>query len=183
MFYMPKYHNLSDGRQVFLRFPDPDYHAAPLIDFHKQVCGETPFLSDTAEEAAATAVETAAAELKAINADPNRLVVLAEVAGEIAGVGELSIIPKLRESHRAHLSLALREKYWGLGLGTLLMEALMGVANQKGLDYLELLVIEDNARALRLYEKLGFERVCFLPDAFRRPDGTCWGEITMRKTL
>ena len=32
-------------------------------------------------------------------------------------------------------------------------------------------------------EKLGFERVCFLPDAFRRPDGSCHGEITMRKTL
>ena len=27
MFYMPKYHNLPDGRQVFLRFPDPARHA------------------------------------------------------------------------------------------------------------------------------------------------------------
>ena len=182
MFYMPKYHNLPDGRQVFLRFPDPVMHAEPLIAFHKQVCGETPFLSDTPEEVTATAEEAAAA-LQAINADPCRLVILAEIAGEIAGAGELSIIDQDRERHRAHLSLALQEKYWGLGLGTLLMEALIGVGNQKGLDYLELLVIEDNARALLLYEKLGFERVCFLPDAFRRPDGSCHGEITMRKTL
>ena len=35
MFYMPQYHNLPDGRQVFLRFPDPELHAQPLIDFLK----------------------------------------------------------------------------------------------------------------------------------------------------
>ena len=27
MFYMPQYHNLPDGRQVFLRFPQPEQDA------------------------------------------------------------------------------------------------------------------------------------------------------------
>ena len=40
MFYMPKYHNLPDGRQVFLRFPDPERHALPVSRLLKAVSDE-----------------------------------------------------------------------------------------------------------------------------------------------
>lgn len=182
MFYMPKYHDLPDGRQVFLRFPDPEYHAAPLIDFLKTVCGETDFLAQAADEV--TFTEEAEKEfLKKTNADPNSLMILAEVNGELAGNCSLTIGEKRREAHRGTVGIALYEKYWGLGLGTLMMEALIGVANQKGLCFVELEVVADNTRAVKLYEKLGFETVCRLPDAIRWEDGSSHDLLTMRKTL
>ena len=81
MFYMPQYHNLPDGRQVFLRFPDPELHAQPLIDFLKAACGETPFLSKDPDEITFTP-EQEKAFLRNINEDPKGLMILAEVDGE-----------------------------------------------------------------------------------------------------
>ena len=182
MFYMPKYHNLPDGRQVFLRFPDPELHAAPLIDFLKTVCGETDFLSQSPDEVTLT-VEEEKEFLKNINADPNRLMILAEVDGQLAGDAHLAIGGKRRNAHRGTIGIALYEKYWGLGLGTLMLEALIGVANQKGLRFVELEVVEDNTRAVKLYEKLGFETVCRLPAAAVLDDGTEQTLLTMRKEL
>lgn len=182
MFYMPKYHNLPDGRQVFLRFPDPELHAAPLIDFLKTVCGETDFLSQSPDEVTLT-VEQEREFLKNINADPNSLMILAEVNGQLAGNCSLTIGGKRRNAHRGTIGIALYEKYWGLGLGTLMLEALIGVANQKGLRFVELEVAEDNIRAVKLYQKLGFETVCRLPAAAILDDGTEQAILTMRKVL
>ena len=70
-----------------------------------------------------------------------------------------------------------------MGLGNLMLEALIGVANQKGLRFVELEVAEDNTRAVKLYEKLGFETVCRLPAAAVLDNGTEQTLLTMRKEL
>ena len=64
-----------------------------------------------------------------------------------------------------------------------MLEALIGVANQKGLRFVELEVAEDNVRAIKLYEKLGFETVGALPAAAILDDGTEQTLLTMRKEL
>ena len=47
----------------------------------------------------------------------------------------------------------------------------------------ELEVAEDNLRAIRLYEKLGFAEVCRLPAAAVLEDGTEQTLLTMRKEM
>ena len=182
MFYMPQYHNLPDGRKVFLRFPDPELHAQPLIDFLKAACGETPFLSKDPDEITFTP-EQEKAFLRNINEDPKGLMILAEVDGELAGNCSLTIGGTRRTAHRGTVGIALYQKFWGLGLGTLMLEALAGVARQKGLRFLELEVAADNLRAIRLYEKLGFAEVCRLPAAAVLEDGTEQTLLTMRKEM
>ena len=66
MFYMPQYHNLPDGRQVFLRFPDPARHADGVSALLEGIPGG----------------EEGAAFLSEANAHPMRLVLVAEIAGE-----------------------------------------------------------------------------------------------------
>ena len=182
MFYMPQYHNLPDGRQVFLRFPDPERHAATLINFLKTVCDETDFLSQAPDEVTFTEEEEKEF-LKKINADPKSLMILAEVNGELAGNCSLTIGEKRRNAHRATMGIALYEKYWGLGIGKLLVQAVIDTARQKGIDYLELEVVADNARAIDLYERMGFETIGCLPDAIRWEDGSSHDLLTMRKVL
>ncbi len=69
------------------------------------------------------------------------------------------------------LSIAVDPACRGLGIGTALLDALGDRARSEGVPALSLSVEEDNP-ALRLYERLGFERL--------RLDGSAW---TMRLLL
>ena len=69
------------------------------------------------------------------------------------------------------LSVGVDPACRGLGIGTALLEALRDRARSEGVSALSLSVEEDNP-ALRLYERLGFERL--------RLDGAAW---TMRLLL
>ena len=112
MFYMPQYHNLPDGRQVFLRFPDPERHAdgvsALLADIPGGVEGK--------------------AFLSAANAHPMRLVLVAEIAGSLAACGLLELEDAPRMQAAAH------DAFRGLGLEALLAQSMTAVAAQKGVD-------------------------------------------------
>ena len=81
------------------------------------------------------------------------------------------------------MAIALRQKYWGQGIGKLLVQAVIDTAIQKGVDYLELEVVADNLRAIGLYERMGFERLGCLPDAIRWEDDSSHDLLTRRKTL
>lgn len=181
MFYMPKYHNLPDGRQVFLRFPQPEQDAEEMLKFFNAVRAETPFLSDGPDDS--LTVEKEAKYLAELNQSPTQMMVVAAVGNEIAGNSFLRMNAKPRFAHRATLGIALYEKYWGLGIGKLLLQAVIDTARQKGIDYLELDVVADNARAIGLYERMGFETIGCLPDAIRWEDGSSHDLLTMRKEL
>ena len=112
MFYMPKYHTLPDGRQVFLRFPDPERHALPVSRLLKTVPDE-----GQAKEFLAEA-----------NADPQRLVLIAEVADAVAGCGLLEL------QDEPHLQVEIEQAYSGIGLEKLVETSLKEVAAQKGVE-------------------------------------------------
>ena len=112
MFYMPQYHNLPDGRQVFLRFPDPARHADGVSALLENVPGG----------------EEGAAFLSEANAHPMRLVLVAEIAGSVAACGllELEGAPCMRA--------AAGEAFRELGLEALLEQSMTAVAAQKGVE-------------------------------------------------
>lgn len=182
MFFMPKTVPLSDGRTAFLRFPDPARDAEPALEALKAACGETPYLAKMPEEVTETP-EQEQAFLLAMNQSPTDLLILAEVEGRLAGNASLSIHRNRREAHRASLGISLCREFWGLGLGTAMLEGLLGVARQKGLRFVELEVAEDNLRAVALYERMGFSTLCRLPQALLREDGASPALLTMRKEL
>ena len=112
MFYMPQYHNLPDGRQVFLRFPDPERHADGVSALLEGVPGG----QDGKEF------------LSAANAHPMRLVLVAEIAGNLAACGLL----ELEDGPR--MQAAASDAFRGLELEALLEEAMAAVAAQKGVE-------------------------------------------------
>lgn len=77
--------------------------------------------------------------------------------GQIVGQAGLHVgSGKLR--HTASLGMMVHDQFQGRGLGRQLLAALLDIAdNFLGLVRVELEVFADNARAIGLYEKLGFE--------------------------
>lgn len=74
-------------------------------------------------------------------------------------VGWCDVLPGRGES-RAHvgiLGVALLPEFRGCGVGAALMTSAIGRAWEKGLTRIELSVRTDNLRAIKLYERLGFE--------------------------
>lgn len=182
MYFIPKTIRLRDGTPVYLRSPEPERDARGMVDYLKAVCGETDFLSQGADEVALTA-EQETAWLVEMNASPRGLIIVGELEGQTVASCHLQIGGKRRNAHRGQIGLSVRQAFWGRGLGSALMAELIGVARQKGLMYLELDVIEDNRRAIALYEKYGFLLVHKTPEAQRLSDGTFQTDCFMRKTL
>lgn len=101
--------------------------------------------------------------------DANSVNVVAEVEGKV--VGHLGVLTNSnpRRKHAASIGIVVHEDFQGRGVGKALMEEALHVAdNWLNITRLELTVFSDNARAIALYEKFGFEREGLLRcDVFR----------------
>ncbi len=88
------------------------------------------------------------------------LVACVEVAGEprIVGSASLDIVQRPRRRHVAGLGMAVHDDWQGRGVGSALMAALVDLAdNWIDVQRIELTVYTDNAAAVHLYKKFGFE--------------------------
>ncbi|MDP9110632.1 MAG: GNAT family N-acetyltransferase [Candidatus Eremiobacteraeota bacterium] len=95
-----------------------------------------------------------------INDDADLLV--AEVDGKLAGMLLGSPVREDRGSGPvieglAHISwVAVEPAYWGRGVATLLIEELLDIFRAKKVSRVRLWTHQDNVRAQRIYERLGF---------------------------
>jgi putative acetyltransferase len=77
---------------------------------------------------------------------------------EVVGQLTLSVYTNPRTLHSGHFGIAVRDDWQGKGVGTALMDAALDLAdNQLGLTRLDLSVYVDNAPAIGLYKRFGFE--------------------------
>ena len=89
---------------------------------------------------------------------PDVNVLVAELEGLV--VAQVVLVQQSgRRSHVGYTGIYVHDDHTGRGIGTALMEALLDLAdNWIGLRRIELRVNVDNADAIKLYERLGFER-------------------------
>jgi putative acetyltransferase len=88
----------------------------------------------------------------------NRHQFTAEVNGRPVGSCGIYVHENPRSSHVAGLGMMVHPDYWGQGIGTKLIEAVLDIAdNWINLKRVELEVNTDNPAAVHLYEKFGFE--------------------------
>ena len=84
--------------------------------------------------------------------------IVACIDGEVVGHLALSVYMSPRTRHSGHFGIAVRDDWRGQGVGTALMEACVDLAdNWLNLMRLDLRVYVDNAPAIVLYRKFGFE--------------------------
>lgn len=111
---------------------------------------------------------------------------VADVDGEIAGSGAIRRQPRARIRHVGHIGIGIRPAYQELGLGRAIMEGLIAWARSlpgRAVTRVDLYVISDNVRAIRLYESLGFHLEGRRRNAIRYEDGREVDDLMMGMLL
>lgn len=133
---------------------------AESILAHCKACGgESDNLTFGAEGVAFT-VEQERAYLGGILNSDRQIYLVAMQADEVVATAQFSAYAKPRLAHRGEISIAVRRAMWGRGIGTRLMEELLRFARETaGVEVVSLEVRSDNARAIALYRRFGFETI------------------------
>ena len=158
---------LKNGQACVMRSPESE-DAEELVKFIKATAEETDFLLRYPEEADIP-VEQEKFFLQHFNDAARDLMILAEIDGKIAGNCHLSEVGKSRMKvrHRCACGVSLYREYWGLGIGTAMLEILEEKAAELGYEQMELEVVSSNERAIGLYIKMGFVKTGVVPDAMK----------------
>ena len=175
---------LKDGRQALLRTVKPKEDAESMLEYLKAIAAETPFIMRTPEECEGMTVEKEEGFLNYILSSDDQVMIVCEVEGENAGNCTLSFNSRAKTHHTASVAIGLYKKFWNLGIGTAMFEAMTEIAKRRdGVEIMELEFITGNDRARALYEKAGFTVICERPDVILQPDGTKAGLIYMQKRV
>ena len=90
--------------------------------------------------------------------DDGRYRLVAVVDDKVVGMLSLLIMTNPRRRHTGSIGMAVHDAYQGRGVGSALMEKMLELAdNWLNLERIELTVFTDNERAVRLYQRFGFE--------------------------
>lgn len=102
---------------------------------------------------------------------PDDHLFVAEAGGHVVGAEGLHV-GRGKKRHAGEIGMLVDEAWQGRGVGGLLLAALLDLADGSlGLTRVELEVVADNERAVRLYERHGFETEGRKRGAIRRPGG------------
>jgi len=178
MMYAEKEYLLKNNRVCILRSATVS-DAAVMVEFLQIINEETYFMLRYPEEITLTEEEEITI-LKNWEEQSNKLLLLALIDGEIVGsCGIAPVAEHLKTKHRGRLGISVRKKYWGIGIGSLLLREILSFAKKDGIEQVELGVYSDNLRAQKLYERFGFTEWGRLPHAYKLKDGSYRDEINM----
>ncbi|SHH43513.1 GNAT family N-acetyltransferase [Tepidibacter thalassicus] len=88
--------------------------------------------------------------------NPKDLFLIALFGDKIVGSLVFSGSTLKKYSHFGEFGMGILKDYWGMGIGTMLLEELIVWAKQNEIHKINLKVVESNERAIRLYEKFQF---------------------------
>lgn len=176
-----EYKKTIGEKELILRKPE-ESDAEAIIDYLKTVYGETRFLAKEPEEITFSA-EDERNFIKRVNNSRTGIMLLGFLDGEMAGSCSLSDMGAMRFAHRAELSVALFRRFTGLGIGRFMVETLLKIAKETGLEQVTLEVAKENVRAVSLYKKLGFNVFGEFPKNMKYKDGTYSTTLWMMKEI
>lgn len=127
-----------------------------VLDFVLTISEETDFLSFGPGEFELTELEEREFIRKSLATD-NQLFLVGSIDDEIVALLTFSGGRRPRIRHAGEFGISVKKQYWGLGIGTLMLETLIDWArNTRIVKKINLRVRTDHHRAILLYERKGF---------------------------
>ncbi|RDU36625.1 GNAT family N-acetyltransferase [Neobacillus piezotolerans] len=153
---LPKKVNMRNGDQFILKEATAE-DAEAVLEYMKEILDDSPYLMTTPEEFTQTASQQQE-WLAQMAEDPNKLVIVAELNGMIIGFLDFHNGNRIRNRHQGAFGMSVKREYRNMGVGNALLYALLEWAEgNPEIEKVTLEVFSDNANAIALYKKLGFE--------------------------
>lgn len=171
MEYKPKEVLLKNGTPCLLKSPGPG-DASAILRLMSQTSEETSYMSRYADEIKIS-IHHEQDFLSSLLRSQKDLMICAVVDGKIianAGINPIALYE--RYAHRATFGISICKAYWGLGIGSQLLSAIIRGAREMGYEQLELEVVSENERGVALYKKFGFEIYGTREYCFKYRDGS-----------
>src|SRR5574344_2131663 len=111
---------LKDNRQALLRSPRED-DAEEILEFMKTCLTETDFLLSSLKDFAKT-VEDERNFLKKQIESKDIAMIVCYVDGKPVGSSAINFNTKIKTLHRSNIGITILSKFWGLGIGSTMME-------------------------------------------------------------
>ncbi len=117
------------------------------------------------------------------NSSLTSCLMIGRIDGEVASVISLTAPMRERIAHTCEIAVSVKKKFWNMGVGTsILKEVIEFARNTNIITVIHLGVRADNKNAIKLYEKLGFEKIGLYKNFFKI-DGNYYDEILMNLYL
>lgn len=115
---------------------------------------------------------------------PDRTIFVLEEGGQVVGTCYLRANRPGPGAHVANAGFMVANDRGGRGIGQALCEHVLGVAKERGFRAMQFnFVVAANTRAVRLWQRMGFEIVGRVPDAFQHPGGDMSDALVMYRRL
>lgn len=163
-----KYHQkitLKNGKEAWIRNGDATDGRA-VYELFNLAHAETDYLLSYPDENILDP-EHESIFLEEQTNSPNEIEMIAIVDEKVVGMAGIEAIgTKYKVRHRAEFGINVLQEYWGLGLGKALTKACIECARNAGYVQLELDVVAENERAVKMYQCFGFEEFGRNPRGF-----------------
>lgn len=146
----------QEALDIVIREAKPS-DAESLLQHLKTTATETGFMTMGKEGPRITANEEKK-QLARLQASCNNVLLVAVHQEEVIGSASVHADSSPKIEHIGEVGIVIAKEYWGLGLGTLMLEEILDWAtNSDIIKRLELTVQARNKKARHLYEKMGFQ--------------------------
>ena len=159
----------KEAIDLVIREADPD-NAESLLKHIRETALETDFLTIGKEEAEIS-IEEERKQLARLQTSTDHLLLVALHGMEVIATASVNTSTSPKLNHIGEVGLAVSKEYWGLGIGTMMLEEVIYWSEQSStIKRLELMVQRRNQRARHVYEKLGFQLEAIMARGVRDGD-------------
>lgn len=152
------------GNDVIIRYPQ-ESDLSDMLTFVNGLIDEDTFVMVSGKHLTLKEEKKFLDDTLAAMKKRNKIQLVAEVNGKFAGNCELRRGDR-RKRHVGDIGIALAKEYREEGVGRQLLNTLIDQGKKLGLRLLTISCMEENSRALHLYESVGFIRAGMIPGMF-----------------
>lgn len=170
---------IIDGKNLrwILRCPRKE-DANELSKLRAQIDGETENLDRESGESFLTP-EDFEGIIFGDNTSKLNLFFVAEVGGKIVGFSRLEGNKLVRFRHKAEFGICILKKYWGYGIGRVILENILRYSDSSDIKKVSLSAVETNTKAIELYKSYGFVKEGLLINDRIHKDGKYYNTVIM----